>query len=502
MQFTVLEYRQAPTRNQDGAFLMKDSWDDYGYVTTFDLRVRQEDGRLLYVGYVRIAHVEMGIDEDFYATADRLPTRFESLPEGYFSLAHQDTYYEKLNELPEDMRHAVLAGLRDIAYAPEIIPDVEHLAVFRDSLMRGTNRTELDRLMLIARGRDRVVPFRWSYTPPAMGAETAPTLVFEARPDSLPPTNLHALIGRNGVGKSSLLRDLAQRVATGDIPVSSDEEDVGALTNCVAVSFSAFDQLYTQQPDGDTALPFTYIGLQTEDPPGQVRLKTEEELTQEFIKSFGVCRIGARGERWRAAVDTLSYAASGFLEGHRDTIESLMRGDERRIVTTLAGIFRALSSGHKIALLIVTRLIEAVTERTLVLIDEPETHLHPPLLSALMRSLSDLLTDRNGMAVMATHSPVVLQEVPASCVYKLRRYGDVLVAERPVMETYGENVGELTHEAFGLEVTSTGYHAALVELVEQDLSYEEIIDRFSDLGSEAKGLLRAMTVLRSRGRRD
>jgi hypothetical protein len=38
----------------------------------------------------------------------------------------------------------------------------------------------------------------------------------------------------------------------------------------------------------------------------------------------------------------------------------------------------------------------------------------PPLLAAMMRALSDLLVDRNGVAVVATHSPVVLQEVPAS----------------------------------------------------------------------------------------
>ncbi|MFJ3981342.1 hypothetical protein [Streptomyces fungicidicus] len=74
--FTVLEYRQQPTPNQDGAFLTKDSWDDYGHVTTFDLQVRRQDGRLLHVGHVRIAHTDMETDPDFRATADRMPTRF------------------------------------------------------------------------------------------------------------------------------------------------------------------------------------------------------------------------------------------------------------------------------------------------------------------------------------------------------------------------------------------------------------------------------------------
>jgi predicted ATP-dependent endonuclease of OLD family len=87
-----------------------------------------------------------------------------------------------------------------------------------------------------------------------------------------------------------------------------------------------------------------------------------------------------------------------------------------------------------------------VEERTLVLMDEPEAHLHPPLLAALIRAVSDLLINRNGVAVVATHSPVVLQEVPRSCVWKLRRHGGGAVVERPEIETFAENIGRLTHE--------------------------------------------------------
>jgi predicted ATP-dependent endonuclease of OLD family len=74
--------------------------------------------------------------------------------------------------------------------------------------------------------------------------------------------------------------------------------------------------------------------------------------------------------------------------------------------------FNTLSSGHKIVLLTMTRLVELVEQRTLVLIDEPEAHLHPPLLSSFVRALSALLKRRNAVAIIATHSPVVLQETP------------------------------------------------------------------------------------------
>ena len=153
-------------------------------------------------------------------------------------------------------------------------------------------------------------------------------------------------------------------------------------------------------------------------------------------------------------------------------------------------IFSRLSSGHKIVLLTITRLVETVAERTLVLLDEPEAHLHPPLLSAFIRALSDLLINRNGVAIVATHSPVILQEVPRSCVWKLRRSGSISVAERPEIETFGENVGILTREIFGLEVSNSGFHRLLAESVMGTQSYEQVVARFNgELGGEARAIV-------------
>ncbi|MDK7046806.1 AAA family ATPase, partial [Escherichia coli] len=100
-----------------------------------------------------------------------------------------------------------------------------------------------------------------------------------------------------------------------------------------------------------------------------------------------------------------------------------------------------------------------------VLIDEPESHLHPPLLSAFIRALSDLLLDRNGLSIIATHSPVVLQEVPKRCVWKINRSRLSTESRRPDIETFGENVGILTREVFGLEVVKSGFHDLLVQSV-------------------------------------
>ena len=79
-----------------------------------------------------------------------------------------------------------------------------------------------------------------------------------------------------------------------------------------------------------------------------------------------------------------------------------------------------MSSGHKIILLTVVNLVNFVEEKTLVIMDEPEEHLHPPLVSAFIRALSELMSYRNGVAIIATHSPVIVQEVPRRCVWKIR----------------------------------------------------------------------------------
>jgi ABC-type sulfate/molybdate transport systems ATPase subunit len=166
-----------------------------------------------------------------------------------------------------------------------------------------------------------------------------------------------------------------------------------------------------------------------------------------------------------------------------------------RVQTDASSIFRQLSSGHKIVLLMITRLVETVEERSLVLLDEPEAHLHPPLLSALVRSLSTLLSDRNGVAVIATHSPVVLQEVPKRCVWKMRRSGFTTSVDRPDIETFGENVGILTREVFGLEVTQTGFHRMLQEAVGSQGTYETAVRQFDgQLGGEAQALVRAFVA--------
>jgi hypothetical protein len=281
--------------------------------------------------------------------------------------------------------------------------------------------------------------------------------------------------------------------------IEDPDQDPG-FAGLVTVSFSAFDSTGPLSGASSGEKRYAYVGLVTHEGP-QVgapvamprgpRVKDGHELAHEFAKSMLACREGVRRRRWENALRTLE-ADPLFAEAN---VSALADDEAPDLEQRARSMFRRMSSGHAIVLLSMTRLVELVEEKSLVLIDEPESHLHPPLLSAFVRALSDLLINRNGVAIIATHSPVVLQEVPRSCAWKLSRAGREARADRPEHETFGENAGTLTREVFGLEVTQTGFHKLIADRAE-GRTYQQILDLFGgQLGAEGRALARALSLV-------
>jgi ABC-type cobalamin/Fe3+-siderophores transport system ATPase subunit len=518
MFFTVVPARtQVPSAPRERAFLIRDPWNDWGeFETTFQLVVFDASGTRHEAGTVKIGQFDMA-----GLRSPQLPDTFDALDERFFSLGQDENYYETLNQLPDaPLGQRVLKGLRDVADEFALFERARHERVMGRSLLRFTTEDSVrGRLHRLARGNARLTGFQFAYAFPKQdGADTSPlSLTFEVTPDSRPPTNIHVLIGRNGVGKTRCLNRMTrslveQGASAAEVGVFESRDESGSarrFANLVSVTFSAFDP-FGPLPTPH-ALRYEYVGLKqasaSAEEDRKFPPKTVDELTEEFVTSASRCRFGARALRWRQALETLE-ADPLFKEAE---VTGLSRSDGSSGEQELAGgaensgweprarrLYERLSSGHKIVLLTLTRLVETVDERTLVLLDEPEAHLHPPLLAAFVRSLSDLLVRRNGVAIIATHSPVVLQEVPRSCVWILHRSGVEVRAARPAIETFGENVGVLTREVFGLEVTQSGFHKLLEEAVAQEPGgYEAVLERFTgQLGAEARILARGLVAER------
>lgn len=511
--FRVLKHDDhIPTSAAATCYLLEDNWDDqFKFSTMYFCVLFDQKGARMEIGQVKIGQFSMPHGQ----RRPSIPSQFVELPEGYFSLGQDVSYYSIVMKLGADTSTHFFEALRDLVADPPLLERALKEQVTQTSLLRSvTEQTIKTQFRRVIEGGAPLTPYRFVYQLPKRGpagSPPPPALEFHVRPGSSPPTNIHVLIGRNGVGKTFILNKMARSLLSEEKdarkdgkfePVSDEVFETSELfANLVSVTFSAFDsfQKLKEQAGETDGIGYTYIGLKRS--PGNSAADTTKSsymLGTEFANSAWGCTRKPRRKRWEKAIAMLS-TEPGF--GNERVAELFAQENDTwdEIVFKKAArrLFNSLSAGHKIVVLTMTRLIEAVAEKTLVLVDEPEAHLHPPLLSAFLRSLSDLLVDRNGVAIVATHSPVVLQEVPKSCVWKVRRYGTEVVAERTAIETFGENVGILTREAFGLELTQAGYHGMLTDAVARGGDYATVVNEFGGaLGGEAKAITQALIVNR------
>lgn len=521
MLFRIVESASAPS-NGNEVLLVRDNWNDwFVWVTQFYVIVVTQENQRIDIGHVKIARA--GMTHQSATTSALLSVEFPRLNAPWFSIGQTENYYEQINELGDQYRDWYLNAIRDIARTPAMLDEYADEAVLWRSLLRDIDTDRVrNRFNRLATGDAALTNFAFRYTFPQdpRTTDAPPQLGFQVTPASNPPTNVHVVIGRNGVGKTRCFDYLSRAFLGLPAREGGPVGEIGPLTplgtispfagkghgfaGLVTVSFSPFDEygpLVSSTSNLDVR--YDYIGLIRESaeqisPSGDdndelatLTIKGRLELARDFLKGIAACRGAARRRRWLRAVELLE-ADPLFLDANaKAIIDDIAEGWEGRTRKW----FRRLSSGHSVILLTITRLVELVEEKSLVLIDEPEGHLHPPLLSAFVRALSELLIDRNGVAIVATHSPVVLQEVPRSCAWVLNRTGLAARADRPELETFGENVGVLTREVFGLEVIQTGFHRLISEAVRQG-GYEQVITQFGDrLGGEARSLARALSIV-------
>lgn len=489
-------------------YLYEDRWNDwFEYITMFSAVYIDKIGKEHFFGSIKIGkkeinHSEKNINSGKFETIDFLPPKFDKLPNEFFSLGQSDEYYEMIKQLGDSMRVKILTGLNDIAYNVDLFESIKTLDITHTSILRSVSATTVrGQYHRIALGGTRLTKYDFSYFSPINQKVSPYELTFKVIPESNPPSNIHVIIGRNGVGKTHLIRNMIQSLIYDEDKYGHFEVDTwddASFANVVCVAFSAFDEFPSSKKTGK--IPYLFVGLE-QDYEKNISLNEFDaksridKLQDQFNNSLTNCFASqSKRDRWIKAIDILE-ADPIFQESNIRSID-IVSDPELERSENADRIFNKLSSGHKIILLTITQLVEKVEESTLVLLDEPETHLHPPLLSAFIRALSDLLIDRNGVALITTHSPVVLQEVPQNCVWKLWRSDFIMRAQRLEVETFGENVGSLINEVFGLEVTHSGFHRILSEAVQKySGNYDRIIQKFDNkLGDEARAILKSLVA--------
>ena len=256
MFYTVIPHgSRLPAGAKDKAFLLTDNWDDwFKFSTMYVLFYYDAEGEQHRIGEVKIGQFGLTPEQ----RQPPIPTQFDALNDTFFSLGQDDTYYERANKFGEAIRQKFLKGLRDVAVDNDLFERALDEEVMGVSLLRSVSRSSVrGQFRRIANGGVRLTSYAFSYEPPRRRtAKLDPVkFTFKVNPDSNPPTNIHVLIGRNGVGKTHHLqlmtRALVERDSASsevgkfrndDNPFEDLEDNPEPIfENIVSVTFSAFD---------------------------------------------------------------------------------------------------------------------------------------------------------------------------------------------------------------------------------------------------------------------
>lgn len=520
MRFEIISELNG-TFERDIIYLKYYHYDDYGYCTSYRAYVKSmENDSLVELGVVKIGCISLankvaaGTSQNgfnSYSIKSLLPIKFDVLGDNFFSLGQSVDYYQAINKYFGDNSSDLYSGIKDLAFDFErfkALYDKREPSLY-NSLMRKLHYANIEQFNRVTKGDAPLTKYAFSFD------YNDNSLNFRVNPDSLPPSNIHVLIGRNGVGKTWLLYHMIFRIleAMGldlDKPMSNKYKlsenfslnDATSFAGVIGMSFSVFDDglssikannlspsaLEKLIMDNAFSKAYKYIGLicnqnyQNSDEKKQktrnVTLKSVDMLSNEFVETLE--NISLDKYKKELYSEMCKYLETDLMlknNGFKSQIESYFDDNENN-KNTIIDFFKHLSSGHMIIILSLTALCDSIFEKTIVFIDEPETHLHPPLLSTYIRALSFILRKRNAVGIIATHSPIILQEVPQNCVIKVDREFEEMTFCRPKIETFASGTDQLTREIFGYELIKTGFYRLLKENLQD--TFEDTFNKFSE----------------------
>lgn len=453
-------------------FLFDDSWDDFGYKTLFDATIKlSADSDEVHLGSVKILETAAG-EPPIYSP--RVEDRFSRLDTRFCSLGQSVSYYRHLASLPAGVRKSYLTGLRDIVSRPTRRDHFSKFDGFETSLLRFNGARDALRRGGYYIGFETLEapPPKFEFVMMLPGAIAPHEVNIDFTPHNGLPHRTNLLIGRNGTGKTQLLAHLAQSLyGTGEIEKDSSKLRGGAqvlgdspeFAKIIAISYSAFDQfpIPDKQPRQvrKSLFDYKYCGLRNAAGAIDAReLKTMLDSAMEAVERED------RTDTLRGLIERLlgSETSGNFVtdKPYRDEL------------------FERLSAGQRFIVAVAADVVGFIEERSIILFDEPETHLHPGLLSTMLAILEEILREFHSFALIATHSPILLQQVPRRYVRWLKRRGVRTSVSLPPLETFGEDLGELTRRVLDLAEPEKDFHAIIDRWVQDGETGEAIRAKF------------------------
>ena len=421
-----------------------------------------KDNKPFLMGEVKI------MKKDVIDTSTVLPSQFYSLDESYCSLGNDIVYYKNFIEKFKEKKYLYLSELRDAALYTSIQKKFEGDYEFKRSLMRD-NKAEyvirVGRFVINGRGNDeKAYSFEYLYRPKYSASEPT-ALTFNFNHSRFPYMRMYALIGENGVGKTTLMKDLIYDIVQNDRK-SEDRHFVDLpplFSSVIAITYSPFDSYPLNDDPGlsNRIIDYEYCGLMKH----EFVLKNINERVKELATNVELAV--------RRDTDYINILWERMMEKviSRDRLNSIFTNPpiyNDVDIDKLTTLYQHCSSGETIYFESITAILAKIRLNSMLLIDEPEQHLHPTGINLLMTTISEILEQTESFAIISTHSPYILREVPSSNVMIFHRYGNNLSVTPIGIETFGEDVSVISDIVFDNRSQNKIFESYIERVVENE----------------------------------
>ena len=418
-------------------------WNDFGYGFQAEARIRVQANidfrfQLFVVPWHGILQSHrFNIWSEDYLQNRRLAAVETDMAIRFYSVMRGNGYKDFMEWCGgnEEVRDDVLLLIRDIVYFRwrDLERDNIHVFLQDESVATGVFRDEsaflaVHRAWRILAGvstngvDDSRQPF--DFICHLSGFIGAHECSFTFNAPALLSDRCHALIGRNGIGKSRLLRELVLHLASLSVDQTSafvDNDASDALTVHSTLSRQQFNRIVVMTWDSESAFPsasrldapFEYLMFQM---AGRAHEKNENltPVGESDLLTAMLVQVLRDRSVDRDRFDTLSRVLHSVIDINclavrlrvdlRDgdqkiqwiRLQELYRNNEQRKLELLGKIDPSispmlmhedypipLSSGERSFLSFAIRVVASLTQGSLLILDEPETHLHPNLIGNL-----------------------------------------------------------------------------------------------------------------------
>ncbi|MEZ8405280.1 hypothetical protein CWO23_20975 [Vibrio splendidus] len=285
------------------------------------------------------------------------------------------------------------------------------------------------------------------------------------------PKRINILIGKNGLGKSQALKSFcraALRYSDKSISLTADNVGGRPLINRLLAIATPGETQNTFPSERRTTQKLYYRRLSLTRNSRAKTTKSINEMLIQLARSEDFIGQSSRWELFLAAISKAIPIKNVVIQTREKgsvKLRKLVQGGEQARLEMWASVdkssepkilisneWHSMSSGQLTFFKFALLCCLYIENGSFVLLDEPETHMHPNMISDFVELLDSLLEETGSQALIATHSAYFVREVSREQVHVFMSENGEMSIVNPRLRTFGADVESISQFVFDEDV--------------------------------------------------